>query len=118
MEGIMTKLAYIGLATAGWFLVNNLVSGLAGEHGRLIDAAVFAVGMSLVIRHSRHSRLAMLMMAANWFVPFLVRLERMTLTPTAMVWNVAYGALWACGVVGVWRSQGMSNRELRERAVA
>jgi len=88
----------IGLVTAGWFLVNNLVAGLGGEHGRLIDAAVFAVGLYLV-RHSRHSRLAMLMMAATWFVPFLMRLDRITLT--AMVWNIIYGALWVCGLVGV-----------------
>jgi hypothetical protein len=99
VEGIMTK--HIGLVVAGWFLVNNLVFGLGGEYGRLIDAAIFAVGMFFVIRHFRHSRLAMLMMAANWFVPFLMRLDRMTLTPTAMVWNVAYAALWVCGLVGV-----------------
>jgi hypothetical protein len=90
---------HIGLVVAGWFLVNNLLFGLLGEYGRLIDAAVFAVGMFFVIRHSRHSRLAMLIMAANWLVPLLMRLD--TLTPTATVWNVVYGALWACGFVGV-----------------
>ena len=38
----------IGIVTAGWFLFNNLVSGLGGNgDGRLIDAAVFAFGMSL-----------------------------------------------------------------------
>jgi hypothetical protein len=30
----MTKLAYIRLVTAGWFLVNNLVAGLGGEQRR------------------------------------------------------------------------------------
>jgi len=94
-------LVNVGLVVAGWFLVNNLVSGVAGAHGRLIDAAVFAVGMYFVF--SRRSRLAMALMAANWFVPCVLRLD--TMTPTATVWNIVYGALWACGIVGVWHGE-------------
>lgn len=104
----MKTLVNVGLVVAGWFLVNNLVSGLAEAHGRLIDAAVFAVGISFV--HSRHSRLAMALMAANWFVPCVLRLA--TMTPTATVWNVVYGALWACGVVGVWRMDRMTRVDM------
>lgn len=95
----MKKLVNIGLVIALWFLLNNLVSGLAGEHSRLIDAFVFAVGIYFV--RTKQSRLAMTLMAANWFVPALMRFG--TMTGTAMVWNVVYAALWTCGLVGVWR---------------
>ena len=98
-------LVNVGLVVAGWFLVSNLVSGLSA-HGRLIDAVVFAVGMYFV--YSRRSRLAMALMAANWFVPCVLRLD--TMTPTATVWNVVYGALWACGLVGVTRVAAVPTR--------
>jgi hypothetical protein len=91
------KLTTVGLAVAAWFLVNNLWSGVTGATPRLTDAAVFAVGMYLV--HTKASRVAMLVMTANWLIALLLRLH--AVTPTGAVFDVVYGVLWACGIIGI-----------------
>jgi hypothetical protein len=103
------RLVAIGLITSLWFCLNNLVAGTTGQTPRLIDAVVFAVGSVVIYvgRSSLVSRVAMLLMAVDWFASLVMRLPGLSLT--AVIWDGVYLVMWSCGVVGVFGEQEFSS---------